>query len=114
MVEKMTPDGRWWYIQAHSVRDCNDHVAGTAEFALDITERKRAEKAVRKAKDELEIKVEERTAELAEANAKLRQEIEVGKKTEKELQASEMLLCSTFDALQDLVIVIDNDWLPAL
>ena len=109
MAEKMTPDGRWWYIQAHSVGDSNGHVAGTTEIALDITERKRAEGAVRKAKDELEIKVEERTTELAEAVEKLRQEIEVRKKTEKELQASEMLLSSTFDALQDLVIVIDND-----
>ena len=109
VIEKMTPDGRWWYIQGHSVRDSNGRVAGMTEIALDITKRKHAESAIRKAKDELEIKVEERTAELAEVNRKLRQEIEVRKKTEKELQASEMLLSSTFDALQDLVIVIDSD-----
>lgn len=71
------------------------------------TERKRAEKAESKAKEELEIKVAQRTAELNEANRKLRQEIEMRKKAEKKLQANQMLLSSTFDALQDLVIVIE-------
>jgi signal transduction histidine kinase len=74
------------------------------------TESKRAEEAKSKAKEELEIKVEECTAELMAANRKLRQEIEVRKKAEKELQANEILLSSTFDALQDLVIVIDKDF----
>jgi PAS domain S-box-containing protein len=109
-LEKMTPDGRWWYIQVHLIRDGNGPVAGTAEIALDITERKRAEAAIRKARDELEIKVAERTDELATANEQLRQEIEVRKKAQKKLQASETLLSKTFDALQDLVIVIDRDF----
>jgi PAS domain S-box-containing protein len=109
-VEKMTPDGRWWHVQSHPVRDSNGRFTGATEITLDITERKRAEEAASKAKDELEIKIAERTAELNEANCKLRQEIEVRKKAEKELEANEMLLSSTFDALQDLVIVIDKDF----
>ena len=40
-------------------------------IARDITERQRAQAALQKAKDELEIKVVERTAELREANARL-------------------------------------------
>ncbi|MBU0634229.1 MAG: response regulator [Candidatus Omnitrophica bacterium] len=39
-------------------------------------ERKRAEEAIRKARDELELRVQERTKELAESNEQLKEEIE--------------------------------------
>jgi len=109
MVEKMTPDGRWWYIQGHPVRDSNGQVVGTTELTLEITERRRAEEAVRKAKDELEIKVEERTVELIEAIEKLRREIDVRKRAEKDLHETKKLLSNTLNTLQDLVLVIDKD-----
>jgi PAS domain S-box-containing protein len=109
MVEKMIPDGRWWSVMGHPVRDPSGHVLGMTQLALDITERKRAEEAVREAKNKLEMKVGERTSKLVAANEKLRQEIKVRNKVEKELQASEMLLSTTFAALQDLLIVIDKD-----
>ena len=73
------------------------------------TERKRAEEIESIAKEELEIKIAERTAELNEVNRKLRLEIEMRKEAEQKLQANQILLSSTFDALQDLVIVIDKD-----
>ncbi|MCH9000701.1 MAG: type II toxin-antitoxin system prevent-host-death family antitoxin, partial [Proteobacteria bacterium] len=61
-------------------------------ITLDVTERKRAEDALEKARDELELRVEERTAELREANQRLLREIAERKKIEAELAQSEARL----------------------
>ncbi len=63
---------------------------GNPEYLLgiseDITERKRSEEALRKAHDELELRVEERTAELVGANLALQSEIIERKRAEAEIQ----------------------------
>lgn len=51
----------------------------------DISERKRAEAAVRKAQEELETRVKERTADLATANLQLKKEVVERKRLEKEI-----------------------------
>ncbi len=61
-------------------------------IARDISERKRAEEARRKAHDELEQKVEERTAELARAIAGLKREVEERRLAEAALRESEQQL----------------------
>jgi signal transduction histidine kinase/pSer/pThr/pTyr-binding forkhead associated (FHA) protein len=58
----------------------------------DITRRKDAEDALRKARDELERRVEQRTAELRSTNTRLQTEIEERKRTEAALRQSEMEL----------------------
>ena len=56
----------------------------TAQLTQQVTERKRAEEALRRAHDELEIQVQERTAELARANEALQAEIIERKRAEAE------------------------------
>jgi len=51
----------------------------------EVSERKRAEKALQRARDELELRVNERTAELVKANENLKQEIEERKRAERKL-----------------------------
>jgi PAS domain S-box-containing protein len=64
----------------------------------DVTERKRAEKALQKAHDELEMRVRERTAELAKANQELQIEIKERKRAEEELRKFKFLSDNSSDA----------------
>jgi len=60
-------------------------------MVLHIAERKAAEEALRHLNTELEMRVEERTVDLAEANQHLREEVEDRKKAELGLQKIERL-----------------------
>jgi len=55
---------------------------------VDVTERKHIEDALQKAHDELDVKVNERTEELRQANAQLLQEITVRKEAEESLRTA--------------------------
>jgi PAS domain S-box-containing protein len=108
-VEKMTANGRWWYIQGYPVRDDSGDIVGMSELTLDITERKRAEHALRKAYDTLERRVEERTADLTATTERLRNEIEGRRLAQQALENSREMLSNVFDAIDDLLIVTDKD-----
>jgi PAS domain S-box-containing protein len=70
--EYFRKDGsRFWGLFAASMIDENEAV----EYVVDVSERRRAEDALRRAHDELEGRVRERTRELGEANASLRSEV---------------------------------------
>ena len=62
---------------------------GGRELALgvdrDLTERKRSEEALQRARDELELRVEQRTVELAQANERLRAELSQREQAERRL-----------------------------
>ena len=59
--------------------------------AYDITERKRMEGELRRSRDELEIRVQERTAELARANKELQEEMAKREKAEQQLLQTQKL-----------------------
>jgi two-component system C4-dicarboxylate transport sensor histidine kinase DctB len=67
-------------------KDAAGNVAGVFAAARDITELKRAEDALQRAHDELELKVMERTSELARAIEALKAEIGERKQAEDELK----------------------------
>jgi PAS domain S-box-containing protein len=71
------------------IRDETGKLMGVVLTFRDITERRRAEEALRKAHDELEVRVLERTRELASLNDDLTAENEERLKVEIELRESE-------------------------
>nr|MBC8446477.1 PAS domain S-box protein [Chloroflexota bacterium] len=82
---------------------------GVYSVVRDITERKRAEEALRRAHDELEARVQERTAELAKANEALRAEITERNRAEEALRESEERLRGLFETMAEGVIAIAPD-----
>jgi PAS domain S-box-containing protein len=67
--------------------------------ARDITYRKQTEEALQKAHEELEQRIEQRTAELSKTNALLRQEISDRQLAEKELKHTQIFLNSLLENL---------------
>ncbi|HME45179.1 MAG TPA: PAS domain S-box protein [Syntrophorhabdales bacterium] len=72
-------------------------VLGYQGIIHDITERKRAEEALRAARDELEVRVQERTGELRSANEKLVQELGRRKQIEEMLRKAAERYKNLFD-----------------
>ena len=60
-------------------------------FVRDITERKQMEEDLRRSRDELEIKVQERTAELAGANKELQEEMARRERAEQQLRQAQKM-----------------------
>ena len=76
--------------------------------ALD-DERRRLKQTLRKAYDELEEQIEERTLELVRANEQLRQEIDERKRAEAELQRLKEYLENVIDNSVDAIGIVDRD-----
>ena len=61
---QLGPEGRWVHFTAVPLRDTAGRIIGAIETLLDVTERRQAEEALRQHRNELELRVQERSAEL--------------------------------------------------
>jgi PAS domain-containing protein len=79
-------------------------------ICLDITVRKAAEEVLRSSREELERRVQARTAEMQRVNARLRQEIEVRRGAEATLEIERRKLFALLDALPVYVFLLTPDY----
>lgn len=102
----------WTFSRAIPVRDATGEIVEWFGAANDITERKRAEQELQRAKDELEVRVQERTRELGSALESLRAETETRIRMLEELREKEHLLIqqNRLSAMGEMIGNIAHQW----
>ncbi|MCG2736955.1 MAG: PAS domain-containing protein [Candidatus Methanoperedenaceae archaeon] len=98
-TEVSDKNGNWYLMRIMPYRTTENVIDGGVVTFIDITERKRAEKALRKAHDELEMRVQERTAELVEVNVALQADITERKRAEESLSIQNAVVRNMTDAV---------------
>ncbi len=88
---------RWFQAVKVPQFDEQGNVTGLVGIARDITEQKRVEDALRKAHDELEARVQQRTADLAAVVGELKEEVAQRKRVEGELRKAEHRFRTIFE-----------------
>jgi PAS domain S-box-containing protein len=103
---------RWHLARALPVRDESGAIVRWYGTATDIDDHKRVEHALRESewnlrvlRSELETHVAKRTTELSRANLTLRQEVDVRRRVEKALRASEERFSKAFRASLDAIAI---------
>jgi PAS domain S-box-containing protein len=105
------PDGRRmiWSVILNPIRDTEGRTQYFVGIFIDITALKIAAEGLQKAKEELEIRVEERTAELAYVNEKLLREIGERELSEEALKVSEEKYKDLVELTPDIISLSDID-----
>ena len=110
-TRRLTKDGRLLDIQLSTslFLDRDGHPAGNIVILRDVTERKQAEEALRKAHCELERSVAVRTSELVRANEQLKLEIEERKRAEGELSLQKTYFQHLFENSPEASVILDKE-----
>ena len=105
-----TQDGQCTYITVKfPLFDANGIPNAICGISTDITERKRVEAALRQANEELELRVQERTATLSETNRKLEAEIGDRKQAEEALARREQEFKALVENASDVIARYDRE-----
>jgi PAS domain S-box-containing protein len=107
---QMKRKNREVFVTEHSVAPLKDEqgkLIGWVSVVRDISERKKMEDELRKSRDDLETRVQERTAELAKINEELKVEIAERQRMERELKSASLYARSLIEASLDPLVTIN-------
>ncbi len=107
------PAGQWRWVHSRgriTGRDGSGRPSRITGTLTDITGRKLAEQALRKAHDELEVRVQERTRELKETNAALQAEITERIRAKKAVEAERQRLYDVLETLPVYAVLLTPDY----
>jgi PAS domain S-box-containing protein len=99
----------WANVVITALRDPAGELRGFAKVTRDMTERKQAEEALRRARDDLERRVAERTAELSRANQILQGEVERRQRLEDVLRQQAIQLQQEADRKDEFLAMLAHE-----
>jgi PAS domain S-box-containing protein len=105
-----TSQKRCWVFNASTVGTLIDGRRFVVGMAMDVTERKKVEEELRKSRDELEIRVKERTAELDEAVVDLQKQVESRIKAEETTRSERKRFYDVLETLPAYVCLLTPDY----
>ncbi|GAB1544513.1 hypothetical protein NUACC21_71890 [Scytonema sp. NUACC21] len=109
------PNGYYGVLGAYTVKkqtftqDDIHFVQSVANVLSAAVEKQNTEQVLRKAKDELELRVAERTAELIQANEQLQSELNERQRAQEELRNSQARFAGIVSIADDAIICIDGN-----
>ncbi len=99
-----------WYRENTRANPDNRGSVRSYEGSLeDITEHRKAVETIRKNRDDLDVLVQERTAELLRANKRLRQEIDNRRQVFQSLASAQTNLRNIITMMVDAIIIVDKN-----
>lgn len=98
----------WALVVITALRDDDSKLRGFGIVTRDLTKRKWADEELRRAREELEKRVEERTNALLQANEALQVEIRERKRSEEALRSSEAQFHGLLEFAPDAIVGVDR------